>query len=127
VTDPGAGSYYIENLTNLIAESAWKLFLEIEDQGGFLASLKSGFIQRKISESADKRKADIASGKEVLLGTNMFPDTNEDAPSGIEMSRIFKTKEPEKDLLVEPVLLFRGSEEYESLRLKIDKGAGERL
>ncbi|MEI6048158.1 MAG: acyl-CoA mutase large subunit family protein [Bacteroidota bacterium] len=56
VVDPGAGSYYIENLTNLIADNGWKLFLEIEDQGGFLSSLKSGFIQKKLSESAGRQK-----------------------------------------------------------------------
>lgn len=58
VADPAAGSYYIENLTILIAESAWKLFLEIEDQGGFLLSLDSGFIQKKLTESAGRRKND---------------------------------------------------------------------
>jgi methylmalonyl-CoA mutase len=58
VADPGAGSYYIENLTDLIADNAWKLFLEIEDQGGFLSSMSSGLIQRKLSESAGKRKKD---------------------------------------------------------------------
>ena len=56
VADPAGGSYYIENLTNLIADNAWKLFLEIEDQGGFLSSMKSGFIRKKLSESAGKRK-----------------------------------------------------------------------
>ncbi len=56
VADPAAGSYYIENLTSLIADKAWELFLEIEDQGGFMASLKSGFIQKKLSESAGKRE-----------------------------------------------------------------------
>jgi methylmalonyl-CoA mutase len=56
VADPAAGSYYIENLTNLIADNAWKLFLEIEDLGGFLSSMKSGFIRKKLSESAGKRK-----------------------------------------------------------------------
>jgi methylmalonyl-CoA mutase len=56
VADPAGGSYYIENLTNLIAESAWKLFLEIEDQGGFLSAMESGFIREKLSESAGKLK-----------------------------------------------------------------------
>ncbi len=58
VADPAAGSYYIENLTNLISENAWKLFLEIEEKGGFLSCLKSGFIQNKLSESATKRQND---------------------------------------------------------------------
>lgn len=52
VADPAGGSYYVENLTNLIAEHSWKLFLEIEDQGGFLASFGSGYIQKKISDPA---------------------------------------------------------------------------
>jgi methylmalonyl-CoA mutase len=54
VADPSAGSYYIENLTKLIAENGWKLFVETEEQGGFLSALKSGFIQAKLSESAVK-------------------------------------------------------------------------
>jgi methylmalonyl-CoA mutase len=56
VADPAAGSYYIENLTYLITENSWKLFIEIEVLGGFLAALKSGFIKEKISESEGKRK-----------------------------------------------------------------------
>jgi methylmalonyl-CoA mutase len=58
VADPAAGSYYIENLTNLIADSAWKLFLELEKDGGFLSCLRSGLIRKKLSESAGKRKKD---------------------------------------------------------------------
>ncbi len=117
VADPAAGSYYIENLTNLIADSAWKLFLEIEENGGFLASLLSGLIQGKLSESALKRRQDISSGKEILLGTNRFPDLNEKVPSGIEPERMFKATAFEDDLMVEPVKLFRGSEELERLRI----------
>jgi methylmalonyl-CoA mutase len=58
VADPSAGSYYIEKLTQLIAENAWKLFIETEEQGGFLSALKSGFIQAKLSESAGKLKTE---------------------------------------------------------------------
>jgi methylmalonyl-CoA mutase len=122
VADPAAGSYYIENLTSLITESAWELFLEIEDQGGFLSCLKSGLIQRKLSESASVRKSDIASGKEILLGTNRFPDFNEKAPSEIDLTRVFKSPVLESDLQIEPIKLFRGSEEHERLRLGADKG-----
>ncbi len=122
VADPAAGSYYIESLTSLIAENAWKLFLEIEDQGGFLSSLKSGWIQKKLSASASQRKLDIASGKEILLGTNRFPEINEKAPSDIDLARVFKSPVLESDLQIEPIKLFRGSEEHERLRLKADKG-----
>jgi methylmalonyl-CoA mutase len=56
VADPSAGSYYIESLTDLIAENSWKLFIEMEDLGGFLSAYNSGFIPDKISESAVKRE-----------------------------------------------------------------------
>jgi methylmalonyl-CoA mutase len=121
VADPAAGSYYVENLTNLIADNAWRLFLEVEEQGGFLSSLKSGFIQKILYDSALKRKMDIASGKEILLGTNRFPDVNEKAPSDLDLDRVFESQEFENDLLVEPVRLFRGAEEQELVRIKAEK------
>jgi len=71
VTDPGAGSYYIEKLTYLIAENAWKLFIEIEGNGGFLESLKKGFIHENIRKSADKIR-DAATGKMII-----FPELKE--------------------------------------------------
>jgi methylmalonyl-CoA mutase len=55
VADPAGGAYYIENLTRIIAESAWNLFLEIEDHGGFLSALESGFISGKLSEATGKQ------------------------------------------------------------------------
>jgi methylmalonyl-CoA mutase len=54
VADPSAGSYYIENLTALVAEYSWKLFLETENTGGFISALNSGFVSGKIADSADK-------------------------------------------------------------------------
>ena len=68
VFDPAGGSYYIESLTNNIAENAWKLFVEIEEQGGFIESLKAGKIQKDIETSAGKRREDVATGKLKLLG-----------------------------------------------------------
>jgi methylmalonyl-CoA mutase len=47
VADPSAGSYYIENLTALIAENSWKLFIEIENMGGFISALNSGFVRAR--------------------------------------------------------------------------------
>ncbi len=66
VADPAAGSYYIENLTAMVAEHAWKLFLEIEEKGGFISALRSGLVQKKISESAAGRKIDVKRVKELL-------------------------------------------------------------
>ncbi len=72
VADPGAGSYYIEKLTYLIAENAWKLFLEIEENGGFLESLEKGMIHEKIRTSAEDIKSSVT-GKLIT-----FPDLAED-------------------------------------------------
>lgn len=123
VIDPAAGSYYIENLTNIIAESAWKLFLEIESKGGFLENLKSGLIQKEISKSADKRKSDLATRKMILLGTNKFPDTEENVSDTVDFKRIFSKRSYDKNLSVDPIHVFRGSEEYDKLRVSVDRSS----
>jgi methylmalonyl-CoA mutase len=56
VIDPSAGSYYIENLTALIAENSWKLFIEIENKGGFLSAINSGFVEEQIKNVASRAK-----------------------------------------------------------------------
>lgn len=77
VVDPSAGSYYIEELTHSLADVAWKLFLKVEDEGGFLAAVKAGAVQDDINATNDKRHADAAKRKEFILGTNQFPNFTE--------------------------------------------------
>ena len=77
VADPSAGSYYIENLTESIARESWNLFLEIEKQGGFLESLKSGLIQNSIEETRKSRDINIATRKDSFLGVNQYPNLEE--------------------------------------------------
>lgn len=74
VVDPSAGSYFIEELTNMLAEAAWKTFLDVEDKGGFLAAAKAGTIQDSINATNTKRHGDAAKRKEFILGTNQFPN-----------------------------------------------------
>ncbi|AKQ46250.1 hypothetical protein TH63_12480 [Rufibacter radiotolerans] len=75
--DPAAGSYYLEYLTQEMCEKAWALFQEIEGYGGFLPASTAGFIQNLIKETTHQKFKDIASGKEVILGTNKYPNPNE--------------------------------------------------
>ena len=82
ISDPSAGSYYIENLTGSIAEQAWKLLLEV-DENGFYEALKAGTIQTAVKASADARFKAVATRREVLLGTNQFPNFTEAAASKI--------------------------------------------
>ncbi|MEX2478985.1 MAG: methylmalonyl-CoA mutase subunit beta [Gracilimonas sp.] len=75
VADPGAGSYYIEVLTDKIAEESWKLFQEIEAKGGFYECLKTGFIQSKIQRSRSKKVQAYKKEEKVLVGVNKYqPD-----------------------------------------------------
>jgi methylmalonyl-CoA mutase len=53
IADPSGGSYYIENLTSMIAEKSWELFIRVEEQGGFTGALKNGFIQTLMKGSAN--------------------------------------------------------------------------
>ena len=77
VVDPAGGSYYIENLTEALAEQAWKLFLSIEDEGGMLALIKAGKVQEAVNATNATRHDNAAKRKESLLGTNQFPNIKE--------------------------------------------------
>lgn len=71
VADPSAGSYYIENLTQQLTESAWALFLDIEKQGGFAMALANGFISAEIEQAYQAKLEAVRSGK-VLVGVTKF-------------------------------------------------------
>ena len=84
VVDPAGGSYYVETLTVSLAQEAWKLFLSVEEEGGFTAAVNAGSVQKAVNASWEKRHQDMARRKEILLGTNQFPNFNEFAASKIE-------------------------------------------
>lgn len=84
VVDPAGGSYYVETLTVSLANEAWKLFLEIEEKGGFLACINDCTVQKAVNETSAKRHTDVARRKEILLGTNQYPNVNETAAGKIE-------------------------------------------
>ena len=84
VVDPAGGSYYVETLTVSIANEAWKLFLAVEADGGFFAQAGEGKVQQAVNESCKKRHNDVARRKEILLGTNQYPNINETAAGKIE-------------------------------------------
>lgn len=71
--DASSGSYFVENITQQFAEKSWRLFLEIEEKGGYLALLKSGEIQKMIFEHATKEQSWVEEGKIKLIGVNLYP------------------------------------------------------
>jgi len=119
ITDPSSGSYYIENLTKSIAEQAWKLFLETDEEG-FYEAIKEGKVQIAVKESADARFKSLATRREVLLGTNQFPNFTEKAGSKI-------TKEIDEECICDedapytPLPYERLGTAFEVLRLATEK------
>ncbi len=115
VNNPVDGSYYIENLTNQLAEKALVLFKDIEANGGFLKQLNDGLIKRKIQESADTEQELFDTGKEILLGTNKYPNKDDKMKHDLELFPFVKIK-PRKTLIT-PIIEKRLAEKIEQERL----------
>ena len=115
VNNPADGTYYIESLTHQLAEKALILFKDIEANGGFLKQLNEGIIKRKIQESADKEQELFDSGKEVLLGTNKYPNKDDKMKHDLELFPFVKVN-PRKTLIT-PIIEKRLAEKLEQERL----------
>ena len=122
VIDPAAGSYYIESLTVSIAKQAWELFLATEEAGGFYAALKAGTVQAAVNESNKARHKAVAQRREILLGTNQFPNFNEKAgdkkPVEGKCCCGGDSHTCEKD--VDTLVFDRAASEFEALRLETE-------
>ena len=122
VTDPSAGSYYIEVLTDSIAKTAWNIFTEAEEKGGFAALVNTGEIQKTINASNEARHQAVATRRISLLGTNQFPNFNEmaakkideDSDCGCGCSGACETE-------IEKLNFARGGSEFEALRLATER------
>jgi methylmalonyl-CoA mutase len=123
IADPAAGSYYIETLTALIAEQAWKLFLEVQDKGGFLAAFRNGYVQTQVRDMAEKRQKGISSRRENVLGVNQFPNLNEQLEPGLDGSLFEVLDQTSENAEVETLKLFRGAQQLEALRYATDSYA----
>ncbi|MDR0296252.1 MAG: methylmalonyl-CoA mutase family protein [Prevotellaceae bacterium] len=122
--DPAAGSYYIETLTTAIAEEAWKLFKQIEEKGGYLAAFKAGFIQEQVKTSAQKREMNIATRREILLGTNQYPNFTEHLPNpsqGGASQHTGSCSTKDSPFAGEIIAEYRGAQAFEALRYATDK------
>ena len=76
--DPWAGSYYIEKLTQEIAEKAWSHIKEVESLGGMTSAIKSGVPKLRIEEAAARKQARIDSSQDIIVGVNKFQLKTED-------------------------------------------------
>lgn len=116
VDNPADGSYYIESLTIQLAEKSLALFKDIEANGGFLKLLNDGTIKKKIQESASKEQELFDTQKEVLLGTNKYPNPEDKMKHDLELFPFVKIK-PRKTLIT-PIIEKRLAEKLEQERLE---------
>ena len=116
VNNPSDGSYYIETLTQQLAENALDIFKSIEAGGGILAQLKEGIIQRKIKESGLKEQEQFDNGSLVLLGTNKHPNAEDKMKHDLE-KQPFVNHESRKTLIA-PITARRISEKSDKNRLE---------
>lgn len=115
VDDVAAGSYFIEELTEELAEKGWQVFKNIEAMGGIIACLESGYIQDIIERSEADEQELFDTGKLPLLGTSIFPNKAEIMSS--EVTNPLYGVEPEEPLTIRPVVPNRLAEKLEQARL----------
>ena len=120
VVDPSAGSYYIEELTSSLAKEAWKIFLNVEEQGGFLAAVKAGTVQDDINATNEKRHLHAAQRREFILGTNQFPNFIETSEGKTPLASECKGKCGEEGAL-KSIKATRLAADFENLRLATEK------
>ncbi len=120
VIDPAAGSYYIENLTDTLTQSAWKLFQEVEGKGGFIDSFLEGFVQDAITSIAEQRDTRVAQRKYVLLGTNQYPNAQEKVKDFCNPEDIKSKIVDPTDAQAQPLIPYRAAEGFELLRLQTE-------
>ncbi len=122
LVDVSGGSYTIEHLTDAIAQEGWKLFLAVEEAGGFLAEALKGNIVNAVNAANDKRHAAAATRREFILGTNQFPNFTENSDGKSPMTCCCSCGDHEQGEL--PALnKERLASEFETLRLSTEKAA----
>jgi len=121
VADPADGSYYLETLTNQIAAQAWKLFLEVEENGGYFAAIAEGKVQQAVKATAAGRLKSVSSRREILLGTNQFPNSNEMAAQKVVSEEACSCGCSHNG--TETLLPVCGAAEFEALRFATEAAA----
>jgi len=108
VTDPAGGSYYLETLTSEITTQSLSHFQEVESNGGFIKAFESGMISNAIKAVREQKEKDVATRKQVFVGTNKYPNLQE------KITGVVAENDPD-DLLLRPG---RGTQAFDNLRLR---------
>lgn len=118
VIDPAGGSWYVEELTDQLAHSAWKVFQDLESQGGLGSALLAGRWQEALSKTRSERLKAIAHRSTPLTGTSEFPNLDEQKLEREPLPEDLNLSEGEQRC--EPLPLFRWSALFEQMRDAVD-------
>ena len=118
VADPAAGSGGIEALTSEIAQTAWKLFQEIEAAGGAGKAIPQGLLQKKVAETRAARQTNVARRKDAITGTSDYPNLGELPVKVLDVPRVTL---PAESASFEPLPSMRLAEPFEALRDASDR------
>jgi methylmalonyl-CoA mutase len=121
VADPVAGSGAFEALTEQLCLAAWTQFQEIERAGGAWPSLESGLVQRNVAAVRAARQQALARGKEILTGTNAYPDIAETPPAVLVVAPRVATRDEPASVTAPSLPRLRLAEPFEALRDKSDR------
>jgi len=128
VSDPLAGSYYVESLTNQIAEAALDFVEEIEEQGGYIAAQESGWIRQRVEASAERWRDQVDDGSRSIVGLNIY-ETDDPSPSNL-----FKVDPDAEGIAIERIQTLRAErdnaaweETMAAFRAEADLFASRRL
>ncbi|WP_141993860.1 methylmalonyl-CoA mutase family protein [Bacillus sp. B4EP4a] len=120
VADPAGGSWYVEQLTDELAEKVWAKFLEIDAVGGILELIKQGTLQKEIAEVYQGRVQNAAFRKESIIGTNVYPNPADKIKTPTRNNHVSYMK-VEKPVGITPLDLDRVSIQFEQIRLRSEK------
>ncbi|GGG48735.1 methylmalonyl-CoA mutase [Croceivirga lutea] len=123
--DPWAGSYYVEALTEEIANEAWKLIEEVEQLGGMTKAIEAGIPKMRIEEAAAQKQARIDSGEETIVGVNKYVLENEDELQTLEVDNVKVRKQQIERL--QAIKSSRIQEEVEAVLSKITEASNDKL
>jgi methylmalonyl-CoA mutase len=114
--DPWAGSFYVESLTNEIAEKAWKLIEEVEELGGMTKAIESGIPKLRIEEAAARKQARIDSSQDIIVGVNKYRLEKEDPLQILDVDNQMVRKQQ-----LEQLDRIKASRNTEKVALSLDK------
>ncbi|HMX46993.1 MAG TPA: methylmalonyl-CoA mutase family protein, partial [Candidatus Obscuribacter sp.] len=122
VVDPCGGSYYIENLTSRIEAEVEEYLARIEEMGGAIKAVETGFIQKEIQDSAYEDHQEVESKRKLVVGVNSFIDKEEEE---IPVQRISPELESKQVNYLKEIRAGRDQEKVNAILARLSKAAQE--